>query len=320
MSRPAWLEPFLAVRELSALVVAILVVGVFTATNTLFLSAANIRTLSTYIAATAIVAAGEVMVLVLGEIDLSVAVVAAGSPYIVYQADQFGLPLILGLVLALLAAALVGLINGIAVVRLKVPSLIATLGTLMLVNGLTLLAFNAQPLAPPGSPGAKDLLGHGAYFEIMWAAVVVIAMQLLLKTTRWGLHTVAIGGNIVAARQTGIRVDFIRIGNFMLCAGLAGFAGILESMRADSIQPPHRDTDLMFFAVAGAVIGGTALKGGRGSVLGAAVGVSIIKALYDGLTLGGTNAFAFDAIVGVAIVGAMVLNSWVDRRRLGAKS
>jgi len=307
------------IRELTVLVVGLLIGIYFTVTNPNFLTGDNFQTICTYVAATAIVASGEVLLLIQGDIDLSVAVVAVGVPFLTYGFDQLGLPLAAGMILSLLVAALIGAINGVVRVYFNVPSLIGTLGTFLVVNGLILVVFNAQPQAPPGSSTVQTILGRGNYAEILWAVGIVIVMQLLLTTTRWGLHTNATGGNITGAREAGINVNLVRLRNFVLCSVLAGFAGILEGMRTDSLQPPHRDTDLMFFAVAGAVIGGTALSGGSGSVVGAFLGVAIIKVLFDGLTLGGTNAFAFDAIVGTAIIVAMVLNQWIARVRQGAR-
>jgi len=133
-------------------------------------------------------------------------------------------------------------------------------------------------------------------------------MQVILSFTRWGLYTIAAGGNLLGASETGINVNAIKLRNFMLTSVFGGFAGILEGFRITSIDPLAGGTDIMFAAVAGAVIGGTALAGGSGTVVGAFLGALVISILRDGLTFIGVNAFTFDLILGAAILVAMIVN------------
>jgi simple sugar transport system permease protein len=140
-------------------------------------------------------------------------------------------------------------------------------------------------------------------------------MQIVLSRTRWGLHTVATGGNALGASEVGVNVRRIKIGNFILTSIFGGFAGILESFRITSIDPKAGGTDIMFSAVAGAVIGGTALQGGLGTVLGAFLGVFVTSILHDGFTILGVNAFDFDLILGAAILIAMILNVRLQKLR-----
>lgn len=349
---------FLRRREASIIVVAIVLVIYFQASNQNFLTQANIRTISQFAAATAIIAAGEVMLLICGEIDLSVGNVFALAPFImfftnqtglplwvgivsgvlvgavvIYITNQTGLPLWLGIILALLVGAVVmyfinqgdlplwlgiifallisagiGLFNGLITVLLKVPSFITTLGTLFLLNGLTLTISNGFPVLTPQEGTFNQVFGNSPYSEIIWAIAIAIGMQIILSFTRWGLHTVATGGNLLGANESGVNVNRIKIGNFMVASVLGGFAGILEAFRITSIDPNTGGSGIMFMAVAGAVIGGTSLMGGLGTIAGAFLGVLVLSILQDGFTLLGISAFTFDIILGGAILIAMILN------------
>jgi len=295
-------------REASIIVVAIILVVYFQASNQNFLTQANIRTISQFVAATAIISAGEVMLLICGEIDLSAGMVFAFAPFIMFFSYQAGLPIWVAIIFGLLASAAVGLFNGLVTVLLKVPSFITTLGTLFLLEGITLTISNGFPALTPNVGAFNQVFGNSPYSEIIWAIAIVIVMQIVLSFTKWGLHTVATGGNLLGASETGVNVNRVKIGNFMLCSVFAGFAGILEGFRITSIDPLAGGTNIMFAAVAGAVIGGTSLMGGLGTIVGAFLGVLVLSILNDGFTLLGVSAFTFDIILGAAILIAMILN------------
>jgi len=295
-------------REASIIVVAILLVVYFQVSNQNFFTQANIRTISQFAAATAIISAGEVMLLICGEIDLSVGMVFAFAPFIMYFTYQAGLPIWIGIIFGLLASAVVGLFNGLVTVLLKVPSFITTLGTLFLIEGLNLTISNGFPVLAPAVGAFNQVFGNSPYSEIIWAIAIAIVMQVVLSFTKWGLHTVATGGNLLGASETGVNVNRVKIGNFMLCSVFGGFAGILEGFRITSIDPLAGGTNIMFMAVAGAVIGGTSLMGGLGTIVGAFLGVLVLSILFDGFTLLGVSAFTFDIILGAAILIAMILN------------
>jgi simple sugar transport system permease protein len=295
-------------REASIAIVAIVLILYFQASSQAFLSLANIGTLAQYAAATAIIATGEVMLLICGEMDLSAGMIYALAPFVMYFTFQAGLPLWIGVIVGLIASGIVGLINGAVTIFLKVPSFITTLGMLFLLEGITLITSKGFPALTPQEGTINTLLGHGVYAEIIWAIIIVIIMQIVLSYTKWGLHTVATGGNILGASEVGIDVNRIKLGNFMLAAVFSGFAGTLEAFRITSIDPLAGGTNIMFMAIAGAVIGGTALQGGLGTIVGAFLGVLVLSILQDGFTLLGVSAFTFDVILGAAILVAMILN------------
>ena len=295
-------------REASIIVVAIILVVYFQASNQNFLTQDNIRTVSQFAAATAIISAGEVMLLICGEIDLSAGMVFAFAPFIMFFSYQAGLPIWVAIIFGLLASAAVGLFNGLVTVLLKVPSFITTLGTLFLLEGITLTISNGFPALTPNVGAFNQVFGNSPYSEIIWAIAIVIVMQIVLSFTKWGLHTVATGSNLLGASETGVNVNRVKIGNFILCSVFGGFAGILEGFRITSIDPLAGGPNIMFAAVAGAVIGGTSLMGGLGTIVGAFLGVLVLSILNDGFTLLGVSAFTFDIILGAAILIAMILN------------
>jgi simple sugar transport system permease protein len=310
------LRAFMQLRWASILVVAIALGAYFTFANENFLTRPNVLTIAEFLAATAIITAGEVMLIICGEIDLSVGQVFALAPFIMFFAWDAGAPIVVGVVLGLVVSSLVGLLNGLITVLLRVPSFVTTLGTLFLLNGFTLTISHAFPVRTP-EQGTRfaEVMGHNTYFELGWALAVIVVMQVVLSYTRWGLYTFAVGGNIVGAREAGVNVNFIKVSNFMLASTLGGLAGILESFRITSIEPLAGGTDIMFRAVAAAVIGGTALAGGSGTIVGGLLGAVVLSVLLDGFTLVGINADTFDMILGIAILVAMVLNVFLQRSR-----
>jgi len=315
----ATLDAFLRWREASIIVVAILLTFYFQAVNENFLTGANLETVSQFIAASAIIACGEVMLLICGEIDLSVGQVFALAPFLMHFGTDAGLPLVAAILLALAACAVIGAINGFITVRLRVPSFVTTLGTLYMLNGFTLTLSHGSPVETGGSEAMANFLGALPYAEILWAFAAVAVMHYVLRQTRWGLHTIATGGNLVGAAESGINVVRIKIGNFMLTSVLGGLTGILEAHRIGSIDPLAGGTTVMFLAVAAGVIGGTPLAGGSGTVFGALVGAIVLGVLRDGFTLQGINAYTFDMIIGAAILLAMISNIHLGRlRRSGA--
>lgn len=308
-----------ALREASILVVAILLFSYFAISNENFLSGPNLQTLSQFIAPAAIIACGEIMLLICGEIDLSVGQVFALAPFIMAFSVKAGLGLFLGIVFALIVSALVGLVNGAITVLLRVPSFVTTLGMLFLINGFTLTISRGYPVNTPGGATIANIFGAAGYNEFLWALLVVVIMHMVLRHRRWGLHTIAVGGNLTGATEAGINATKIKVGNFMITSMLGGITGLLEAFRIGSTDPLAGGTNVMFLAVASGVIGGTSLAGGSGTIVGGLLGATVLGVLQDGFTLAGINAFTFDMIIGGAILIAMIVNIRVERMRRGGR-
>jgi simple sugar transport system permease protein len=306
---------FLHSRETCIAIAALVLIVCFWSTAPAFLSIGNVANLAEYAATTAIIAAGEVMIIICAEVDLSVGMVYALAPFVMYFGHEAGIPFGPAILLALVAAAIVGTVNGFVTVFLQIPSFITTLGTLCIVNGLTLTISNGYPVQPKGAPLVSNIFGGNPISQISWAIGITLALQFVLNKTRWGLHTIATGGNPLGAAEVGIKVGVIKMANFILCSVLGGFAGILDAFRISSIDPLAGGTDIMFMAIASSVIGGTLLTGGSGTIIGAFLGAAVLGILKNGFTLTGVSAFTFDIILGAAILITMVINVRLGRLR-----
>jgi simple sugar transport system permease protein len=342
----ASLRRLLTLREGSIVVVTILAIVYFSVLNEHFMTTANLKNLLPYFAPFAILAVGEVMLMVAGEIDLSIGSVYLFTPFMFYEFHELGMSLVVCLVASLVCAGVVGLLNGFLTAVVGISSFIVTLGTLLGVGGLTLIISNAAPVDMPGAEvtsktvqvthvvnghkitlpeqvnsvgGFARVFGAGVYSELFWALLVVAVMHVVLTRSRWGMYTIAVGGNRLGAAEAGIKVRRIMIRNFVLCAVLAGFVGVLEATRAGTVTPDTAGAaETMFRAVSAAVIGGTLLAGGEGTVIGALFGALFLGVLRDGLTLQGVSADYLDFILGIAILLAMCINVYVGRVRKGS--
>ncbi len=294
--------------EASILLACVLLAIYFQSTNSTFLSLSNIKNLIDFTATTAIIAAGEVMVLVCGELDLSVGMVYALVPFVMHFLIADGVPAGAAMILALAAAGMIELVNGAITTFLSVPAFVTTLGTMFLINGLTLTISGGFPVEPQAGAVFTAAFGGSPWARLGWALAIAIVLQLVLNRTRFGLHTIATGGNLVAASEVGIKVTSIKIRNFVLCSVLGGFAGVIDAFRIGSIDPLAGGSQIMFMAIASAVIGGTLLTGGSGTIIGALIGALALGILQDGFTLNGVSAFTFDMILGAAILLTMAFN------------
>jgi simple sugar transport system permease protein len=282
------------VREVSILIVLVGLALYFQTANPAFLSQQNILSLAQFAVPYVVIASALCLLLICGEIDLSVGQSFAFAPIVMYLAyDKLFLVLPLAVIVGLLAVAVVGLINGLITVYLGVSSLITTLGMFFLTQ----------------------ILGESSWAGTIWALIIIAVLQLVLSRTRWGLHTYATGGNPLGAREAGVSIARIKIGNFILCGVLGGFVGIIEAFRINSIDPLAGGPDIVLLCIASAVIGGTALLGGVGTVTGAFLGALVLTILRNGFTLQGISAYTYNIILGVAILVAMILNVYVARLR-----
>jgi simple sugar transport system permease protein len=319
------IRAFLTLREGSIIIVTIATFIYFLATAEGFATSGNFKTLLPYFAPIAILAAGEVFVMINGEIDLSIGAVYLITPFFYYKlANNVGLPLVPAVIVALLGSSLIGLINGFFTAVVGISSFVATFGMLFTLDGLTLVISHATPVSTPGTSSTHvntfaQIFGGGTYSEILWALAIVVALQLVLTFTRWGIYTVAVGGNRLGADEAGVRVRLVLIRNFILCATCAGLVGILETVRTVTATPdPSGSNEILFQGIAAAVIGGTLLRGGSGTVVGALIGALFLGVLHDGLIIKGVSADYLDLYLGLAIILVMSINVLVQRVRTGA--
>jgi simple sugar transport system permease protein len=230
------------------------------------------------------------------------------------------------LTLALLVPAFMGLINGIILIRTGIPSFIITLGTQFIYRGIVWIYAAGQMFQTVEDVpiynifnGRLDLLAgavKGANFRtsLLWLLGLVLLFQYILVRTRFGNHILAAGGNPGAAGAQGVNVKRTKVLCFVISGALAGFAGILLFSQFKTVKIATGAGEELK-AIASAVVGGTLLTGGSGSIVGALLGVLIISMLRTGVVL--TNlipADNFEAIVGVTIVGAAIFNNWIRKQ------
>jgi simple sugar transport system permease protein len=278
-----------------------------------------------------LIAVAQVMLMITGEIDLSVGSTFSLAPYVmVLMSLGWGVPLAVSAVAAVLLGVLIGLVNGIITVKFRVPSLITTVGTFFLLQGVVVSIYNSQPIVAPVQEPFNEIFGenlysptdslwswHGltAFTPFLWTLLVVAAMALVLNRTTFGLHTIATGSNIVGAREIGVRIDRIKVYNFMIAGAFAAAAGVVNTVQFASADPLAGGPFLTLQAIAAAVIGGTSLLGGSGTAIGSLLGAFVVATLNNGLVMIGAQATVSDIYLGTAIVLAMILNVQVDRMR-----
>ncbi|ONC46474.1 ABC transporter permease [Burkholderia pseudomallei] len=275
-----------------------------------FLSGGNVGTVMGIVPEVGLVAVGVAILMIAGEFDLSVGSVFAFGPMVACVLAARGWPMTISMPAALLCCAAVGFLNGKLTLRFHIPSFITTLGMLFIVRSLTIVISGGFP--PPFPDDAPvwlftDTIGP-VRLSMFWFLGLCVILALVLSVSNYGNWIRATGGMPEAAQSIGIRTDRVKLGCFVLCSVLAGFAGMLQVMRLASPLPSLGD-GLELQAVAAAVIGGTALGGGIGTVLGAVIGVVLIRAIDNGMVVSGVDANWFKFAIGALTVAAVIANS-----------
>jgi inositol transport system permease protein len=294
-----------------------------------FLTWRNLLNIVRQISVVGLIAIGVTMVIITGGIDLSsgsvlalAAVVATSLAQRLDWADikfqGLDVPIIVPVVAALAVGALCGLVNGSLIANFKIPPFIATLGMMTVARGFALIYserpvsglrddynFIGQGYIPPGAP-------FGIPVPIIILLVVAFAAHILLNNTRFGRHIYALGGNEQAARISGINIGRVKIGVYAIAGLLAGLAGLVLSSRIGSGQP-GLGLGYELDAIASAVIGGTSLSGGIGTIWGTIVGALIIGVLNNGLDLLNVSAYWQTIVKGSIIVIAVIIDERKNR-------
>jgi len=303
----------------SDLLVLLLVLGALVALFGLgtdgFLGKATLGSIANRIPALMLVSTGMTLLMVTGGIDLSVGSVlglCGAAAGVLMVDDAWGLGPALAASIAL--GALVGSINGWISVKLRLPSFIVTLGMLEIARGLAFLATHSQTKyigAAIESVGAP-IAGWVVSPAFLIALGIVVLGQLLLSRTVFGRHLVAVGGNVEAAAISGVAVDPPRIWAHALLGGLTGLAAVFNCSRLGSADP-NAGVGFELSVIAAVVVGGTSLRGGRGSVLKSLLGVLIVATLEAGLVQMGASEPVKRVVTGCVIVAAVLADTW--RRR-----
>ena len=282
-----------------------------------FLTLINLGNLSVQFAIIGVLAIGTTAVIICREIDLSIgaaegfcAVIAA------LTAIELNLAWPLAVVAAIGAGGLIGAFNGFMVTKIGVPSFVVTLGTLGIVGGIALVLTGGQSIY--GFPPAYQWIGQGGLFGIraplLFCGLLLVAMHFVMKRTTLGLAFYAVGGNDRAAASGRISTHRAKFLALTISGACAGLAGVIVSSRLDAANPTLGALDLLD-AIAAVVIGGAALSGGVGSVLGTAFGVLLIVTIRNGLNLLGVNPFWQQTAIGSMIIIAAVIDHFQRTRR-----
>lgn len=311
----------LRIKEIGSLSGLVIVMIIFTLLSDKFLKWDNFIGIFTTTSELGIIAIGVSMLMIAGEFDLSVGSVFAVAPMLGALLSNIGVPIFIAFLAGLVFAALIGLLNGIIVMKAKITSFIATLGTMMLFRGLLLAVSGGFPIDFMGTNTRfLDALGGKLFLGIrasgIWFIAGTIIFSIILNSTKFGNHIFAVGGNAGTAKAVGINVLKVKMVNFVICAVMAGLAGFTMFGRFHSIDPTA-GMQLELEAIASAVIGGTLLTGGYGSIAGAFIGAFLIGVLRSGLILAGAPSYWYQAFIGVFLVLSVILNTKIRKVVVG---
>lgn len=316
-ARPASAIVLDAIRRYSVLLILLVIGLVFTLGSDRFLTPSNLMNIALQTSIIAIVAIGMTFVMLTAGIDLSVgSVMALCGALAAGLAVRQGLGTFAGIGLALLAGVAVGALNGLLIVKGKMPPFVATLSTLAIARGLTLVYTEGRPIAGIDDRfiflGSGEILGIATPVIIL--AVVFVIASIILRSTRFGNYIYATGGNEEVSRLAGIRTSVITLSVYLISGFLAALGGVLLVARLWSAQP-NAAVGLELDAIAAPVLGGVSLFGGVGSVAGTVVGAFILGILSNGLNLMGVPSFYQQVIKGVVLILAVMLDLLTKRRR-----
>ena len=309
---------YLEKPELAGLALLILLAIVFDArSGGAFLSPDNLRGMLGLLPEVGLVSIGVAILMICGEFDLSVGSTFALTPMVTSLLIIADVPAFLAVVLGLLVAAAIGLLNGFITLTFAIPSFITTLGMLFIVRSLTVVISGGFPPLLPDelSTGIfTQFVGPGGLFRasFVWFVAIALIASAMLDRSNLGNWIRATGGQLEAAGAMGVSARRVKIFCFILCSMLAGFGGVIQVFRLHSPLPSIGE-GLELQAVAAAVIGGTALTGGVGTVLGAIVGALLIRVIDNGLVMTQVDAGWFKFAVGTLTILAVIANSWLGR-------
>jgi rhamnose transport system permease protein len=306
-------------RELG---IALVIVVVFLATtlkNHHFASANSVQQLLTGAALIALLGVGETLVIITRNVDLSVGSVVGLSAYLVGKVFEHdaGFPVILGFLLGIAVGAVVGAINGLITTATKVPSLVVTLAMLYIIRGVDGVIVNSHTINSQSIPGTFQKVGYETILGVPWLAIIVMAVVAVvgyaMRSFRASRDLYAIGSNPEAAELAGIPTGRRVFAAFVISGALAGLAGALYlALHAQIDVTGGNGYELL--VVAAVVVGGVAIFGGSGTVLGAALGALLLNTINQSLVATRISPLWSDAIAGALLLLAIVFDRWLSLR------
>ncbi|MEY8599455.1 ABC transporter permease [Staphylococcus shinii] len=289
----------------------ILLVIIISVLNSAFLEPSNLFNLLRQVSINGLIAFGMTFVILTGGIDLSVGSTLALSSAMIAILMVSGVDSIVALLIGCIFGAILGAINGILITLGKMAPFIATLATMTVFRGLTLVITDGNPITNLNGSYAFQLFGRGYFLGIPVPAVTMfitfIILYIILHKTVFGRQTYAMGGNEKAAFISGIKANKLKVMIYSLAGLMSAMAGAILTSRLNSAQPTA-GMSYELDAIAAVVLGGTSLTGGKGRILGTLIGVLIIGVLNNGLNLLGVSSFYQQVVKGVVIIIAVLID------------
>lgn len=299
-------------QEAGLILVCLVLTAFFYSRNPAMLAPTTIVAILRTMAFPALIAMGMVQLMIAGEIDLSTgAMMSLAAVFAAKLIRDAGLSIPAAVACALGMAILVGLINAFFTVKVGVPAVITTIGTMFIVRGVSYSFTNGLPIYP--LPEEVGIIGSwrplGLSFTFFLALGIMVVVQILLSWTRWGSALFATGGNKLAAQVCGVNTDRVKTLSFVVTSVLAGMAGLLTmSQLPQTPGDPIIGKNLELHILVGVIVGGVSFYGGRGSALGAFIGVFFIQLVKSGLVIGRFDSFLQTPVLGFLLMLAAVVD------------
>lgn len=294
--------------ELAAPLALLLLVVGFGVADPRFLSTGNLGSMLQAAAILVVLVIGQTFVVSTSGIDLSVASTMTLSAIALGESFSRGVPMGLAILVALATGLVVGLVNGLLIAKGKITDFIVTLGMLSAATGLALIISDGKPTQVIDRLLLQlTVQGFGVItWAVVVAAVIAVLAHLLLFHTAFGVHLLAVGGSVRAARATGVRTDRVKVAAYALSGVCAGIAAVLLVGRVGAAEPAS-NTSFLLNSVAAVVLGGVSLFGGRATIASPVAGALLLTALVNGLTRFGLSEFYQPLAVGVVVIAAAFL-------------
>ena len=306
-------------EEIGVLVALLVMIAVIGFAKPRFLNPINLFTVLGNTTFQGMLSLGMVFLLAIREIDLSVGWIFNFSAVIAAMLMVAGVDPWLAMLCGVVFGALLGFVNGLLVISLRLPSIIVTLGTFSMFEGLSLVTNNGRPINPPDSKSSYFTLISAKLFGVAPVVAIVFlalaaALHVLLHWTRFGYRVQAVGSNPEAALLAGIPNAWVRLQTLVLMGAISGLSGSLYVGFRGAIDP-QEGSDFVLTVIAAVIIGGTPLSGGYGTVWGAMIGMLIIQVISSGIIFFGIDATWSTFVTGAVIIVAVVLDQLVKFQR-----
>lgn len=308
-----WLKRLLRARETGIALVVIAMITFLSLRTDTFFTASNLAVVARQISLSAIIAMGMTLVILTGGIDLSVgSVVAITSVIVGLVMVRMNMPIWVAIIAGITVGVVVGLLNGIMIVRTKVPPFIITLGMMGLARGAALVITKGSSIS--GFPPSYLDIGQGFIFNlipipVVIAVVLAIIVHIILSRTAFGRRIYLLGSNEEAALLSGININSMKVAIFTICSALAAVEAVIETSRMATGQPAS-GSGYELTAIGAVIIGGASMLGGEGTILGTMLGAILLGLITNGLILMGISSYWQQVFSGTIIILAVALDTW----------